>query len=529
MSTENKEPQNKEGNDVTEVTFDITNPETTLEQFEEQLKTDSALKDEYLSDPHNEKFEKFNTLFDMKRAGNYTPGQQLDSEKKGDGEGGAVGSEDNPLESGSARTQEGDTGESTTKDVNLSDEEEVLEIKIPKSLLGTYLKGREAPDAVLEALKGKGEADRTIRQLIEEKREVFDDNLSLRQRLIELQNKKAETPPAPSAGQQLSEQQQEVEDVDYLKEFDDLDPLDEDDWKKGRKLLEKAAKRQKVQPPSEKKPDQTPEQETTVEDSPEVKQGKEELRNAVHTRNFMAIKELQMAVPELQTSVDFQILNQQVDQFFKNIGIVGGSPGDHMKAVNTYFSDTPQGQLLRETCEKQGVKKPDGYDTHQKITRLFTKREKDISGFLEKESKRIGRPIERYEFNENDLPNSSFFDYYLRERGSSGSQQAQQQPPPGGDQQPSSQLQQTIQKHEQQQTAPPKGATEVPAGVGDTNKNLFNGITEAQLRDLTALAVANPMNVTVEQAKYLVELFEKMREKTPELPIPPKLIERSKG
>lgn len=517
-----------------EKVFDFQDPNATLEDFEAELTTNSEFREEYLNDGSNEKYSKFNQLSRLRESGQYTPGQQLPADQSSessitDGNGGQPGQNtapDNGATDANSTDQTSQSSESTT-------EGDSITITISKDLLGTYLTGRSDSEAVVEALKGKTEADKTIRTLIDEKKSVLDENQSLRSEILQYMDKAGQQPNVP--------QVQPIEEITFDGNLDDLDPFDEEDHKKlvnHVKRVQERDSKYNQQLNQQSTDNKQGESEKGKTDTPEVRTARENLYNGMIKAEFADIQSLQAVVPELQTSLSFDALNELVLDTHKKIGIVAGNPAKYMNAVEIYLSDSPEGQSLREKCKSQNITLPPDYEKYQAILKLRGQRENDIAEYMSDESKRLGRKVERYEIGK--IPNSSYHAYFLRNGGDVSKivptfswnqpvQQAQPTPQPSPAPQPQQQpapaattplqpapqqnpggnstLHQTIQQHSQQGNQPaPAHAKEVPNGMGSEHQQvLMGGMTEQQFLDTAALACSNPMSVTPDVAKFVVE------------------------
>lgn len=519
--------------------FDFSN--ATLEQFEDRITHDSEFRQEYLDNEKDEKYKRFDTLAALRETGQYTVGQGLDTDKNDDTDtsGGNGGQPDQTTQDNKS------VGDGTTSTEESTTEDDNVTITLSKSLLGTYLKGREEPEAVVEMLKGKQKADEMIKTLVTERMDALGENQSLRNEILQY---------LKSSGQQQQIPQPQVEEINFDGNPDDLDLYDEGEQKKVRDFIKKVTTRKPATPSPE---DQQKQTELQQQNTQKVNTARDKLLQSMIDNEFADIQSLQIHVPKLQTELDFRALNSLVDDTYKRIGMVAGNPAQYMNAVNTYLSDTPEGKTLRDRCDSQGIKLPKDYEKHQAILRLRGQRENDITNYLKNESERQGRKVERYEVG--TLPNSSYSDYFVRSGGNpsnliptlpwmqqSGQQIQQlpadtppqntpQQPAPapqiqstGQQQQPNNNLQQAIQSHIQSgNQLAPAHATEIPIGVGnEQNKMAFQGMTEAQLLDTAVLAANNPSAVTPEVAKYVVSAF--LTNGVPEENIPMKLLNRSK-
>lgn len=379
MSTATEAQEKKGGSDVKP--FDFATG--TLEQFEDQIDNNPEFRDDYSKNMTDPKYERFHEMIGAKLSGvdiANPQGAQKDQEKQ------------------PANPQGETVAPATEQDLTVS-------LKIPKDLLGSYLVNRTPEEAVIEVIKGKNEADKYIEKLRSKTSALSDETISLRNQLTQALERVNAAPQeqaaaAQAAGPQAEQNAQEVN----LDELESLDLFDPDNHKKVtgaiRSLATQLAEIRKGKPT---------EQPSGQKTTPEIEKARNDNVNELLEREFDEIEELQMKVPELRTPKAFKDLDQDVLNFYTRIDEIAGAK-NYLDGVRRYFSQTPEGQALRDQCAEQKVAPPEGYQAHQQIMTYRTKRNEDKGRYLKNLSQKLGQDISEADIP--PIPHTSYIDYY---------------------------------------------------------------------------------------------------------------------
>lgn len=441
----------------------------SLDEFKGKLDSDREFRDKYLSylsDPSsNEEFNRIHEIYSADFEGRTPP-----QEEKSENPQGETPPKQTPQEDGNQ--EDGGTVE-----------DEILEIKVKKSLLGTYLKNRTTEDAIVEALKGKQQADSYIESQRGRIEELTAQTMDLRKQLMDALQKE----PQAQAVKEIASQGNEIEEVDYEKEIDELDPYDPESLNKMKDFLKKALKN----PKQEKVPEDG---EQSPEGNPLVTEHEKEMKKILFQKELDEIQNLQMQVPELSLPVPFMEMDKQVLDFYKAIGAVSGDSINFMKAVKTYYSNTPQAQQLQEMCTQRGIVPPDGIDRYQKIMTLNGLRKRDRNALREAWAKGNGKDVnEVREWEVPETPNTSLVDYYRREYPQDIRQVK---------------MQAVIEGHKSAQRAAAESRNhvpEIPSNVGNPPQVDVSQISAAQAEQLINMPTER---MTREQAQVVLKLYE---------------------
>lgn len=437
-TTAGSHPTEGENNNVTEVVrFDWENG--TLEQFDEIVVTGKDAKaqnDWLLASPNDPKFERINKLLDDRESGTYTPPSTDDGTKPdesgndgGDGSSSSEGGTEKPPESGT--TQEGGTDD-PAKPPELV---EVNGLKISKDLLGTFLKNHDVNDAIKLALEAQRNGQNFIDDLKPKYNQLQDTTVNLRKQLIEARQKiegleqeaseRKAQPPQQEQRQPINIS--EIETVD----FDNLDAYDPTEMEKVigkfKAVKEKISELNKQietappqkQPKVEPKPtgDQTP---PAKKESPEVKEQLDAIFQSSIDRELDEIADLQRAVPALRSNVPFKDLDIQVANFQAGVAGVAGldpnSGADMAKAAATYYSQTPEGDQLRELCKIRGVNPPDEIEKWSEIMKFRKVRSANIAERARQEEdivlSKTGKKVSVNPYEVAQIKGNTYLDLY---------------------------------------------------------------------------------------------------------------------
>lgn len=411
-----------ENSTVTAKEFDFNT--CTLEEFDTEIinGTNYRARDEWLAagpDSDDPRFSRVNQMLSDRESGKEVSTPESGNQHEGsvqkdgaDGDGAAP-------EGDKEKTTEGDGG---TEGGNGETEVETVEInglKISKDLLAeTFLNGRTPEEAVLEALKAERSGQQFIDDLKPRHAQLQETTIGLRKQLIEAQKAldlaKSEV---VASSQQQQQPQIEVPEID----FDSVDVYDPDAVEKfigdaRKKLDELKAKVKKPTEPSDQQTKTEPEKKEPVKPSKEIQDQVDAIRQSSVDAELVEIAELQRSVPELRGSLPFQQIDQGVANFQQTLAGMTGK--DHISAMNTYYSETPEGEQLRTTCEARGVKPPAEVDLWAKIMEVrkirngnIVKRAKAIEGsILAKTGKRV--TVEPYEVEA--IEENTYLDLYRK-------------------------------------------------------------------------------------------------------------------
>jgi hypothetical protein len=470
--------------------FDLNT--ANLEQFEDKLKTDTELMNEYTSNPNDPKFTKFNEQFELRRTG---------KTQQPDGSAAATPAQ----QAAPAATTETAAAVPPESQAPAEEMVELTNVKIPKGLLSKYLAGgRGAPDAVIEALKSIPEADNTIKNFRTRDDNHINDNLALRKELIKAQQDRADAQllidslkkqRETASAQPIPSVQPKIEEIDF-DVLNDIDLLDmeqhgkvekaKSELAKARKLIE-ASRTQGAQPAAaasvQTQPAKASEASAAPQPAPvsaEMQKSIDALKKLVDDKEFADIAALQAEVPELRTKLPFEVLDKAVANFNHSVANAAGTPGNIGGAVELYFSQTPEGERFRASCKQHGVEAPEGYEIHNHIVgKIRPLRLKNIQVYREKiESKTGGQKLEDWEVL--DAPGISYTELYSKVP-------AYQPPAAASAPQPGAKLQKVIEQHVANTNKPkPYTVPEVPPSmstapivdIGSLPATEFNRLSE---------------------------------------------------
>lgn len=307
----------------------------SVKEFNGKLQADPEFNARYLKDPQAPEFTKINEQVAalMQKHGNKWSDHLNDDVPAADsgasqGQGSSQGSTETAVDVGSFAT----------------DDEIVVNVKVPKLLFGSYLTGRTPDQAILEALKGNQQKDLTISVLKNQSLATHDENLSLRSR-VKIAMEQAAKP-------QVAAIPQEVLDAAAL-DIDNIDHLDPEEVEKANKSRKAMASFVKgIQQPAQ-------------QSAEAAQQAKAEIAKLSEEDEYARIRQLQIEDPSLMTTVDFKSLDQSVRAFIDGMSRVSG--GLSTKDAWTRYNDPQLGEQFRAQCAAAGVVKPAELDQHSKV------------------------------------------------------------------------------------------------------------------------------------------------------------------
>lgn len=264
---------------------------------------------------------------------------------------------------------------------------EISNVKIPKALFGTYLTEKRSPsDAIVEALKGNFEKDKTIEQFKGRNSELSGKTITLQQQLLEatIKAKTAEAQPKQVSVQPIPEDFK-VEDIDF-ESLEGLDLFNPDNHEAVKAGIKKAAEtlksvRQVIatnQAAAKAQQSSTPEPYKPDED-PDVQRHKNDIRSLEIQRDLFEIDSAASQMPQLKMSKPFAEVDAEVSAFYDRIKLASGMQGDRMIAVKHYFGSSPESNAFREICVKSGIVPPADFEKHQIAFRAYQNRKNDMA------------------------------------------------------------------------------------------------------------------------------------------------------
>jgi hypothetical protein len=425
----------------------------TLEEFEARCMADEAYRSDYFSNPHDERFEKFNAMQEAKMTGVEYPQETP-----------APTGEEPPV----APQGQAEPGTPPA-------EEDIISLTIPKSALGTYLKGREAPEAVLEALKGKQNADQYIEKLRKERDDYQNQLLSYQQQ--------SQVPAQPAAqAAQLPEADPDLLSDEQFNELDLFDP--ENQERLGRHL---AAQNREIV--ALRAAASSAVEATSKFTARQQQEAQRQLQQSQTQREFREIEDLQAVAPELRTTRPFTDVDRDVTEFYRRVAESTGMPDD--KALTLYFSQTPEGEALRTRLAGGGIAPPEEYDAHQRVMSIRAQKLRDYNLYVKQLSQQLGRELKPSEVP--PPPNSTYVDYWGKQQGRTVPQLPPAAPPPSQvPQRPAPQAQ-------------PPAAPEVPPGVSVP----LIGPENMSEQDMYTLANKPTAQMSQDEARLLLKIYEK--------------------
>lgn len=482
----------------------------TREQFVDHIKTDEAMRAEFMENPYQEKFSRISAILDGKR---------VDSATIDDGQQQPPTGQQSQQPAQQAQ-QNADSGADDGTSVVINGK------KIPRELFGSYLSGdRSVEDAIVEALKGNSEKDKTISSFIERNNLLNSDTLNLRRQLMTaLQDKGTAQRKADEAASMSSSPQFDVTDVD----FDVLNDVDAYDLDKSPEAIAKAKTalqklknslsgkasvptgQSQQQPPAhsaQPQGGQQPNRQPAPATDPDVEKTREALNQQVVNAEYADIMALQANNPELQTPIPFDQLDRAVGVFHQSAARLAGTPGNEASAMELYFSQTPAGEQFRATCKQSGIEAPEGYMVHQFLVReVRPKRLENMSNYSKVVESKTGKKLEPWELL--DAPGISYSELY-RNTGKYQPAQQQSQASPTQQPAPSSKLQETIRQHSAQPQLPPTATVpDIPPSMGGPQINGLQSIDQGELPYLISKWQECPNDLTREEANKIRVIYE---------------------
>lgn len=344
----------KSQSDGSDSAFDLST--ATLEQFEEEMGRNQEFRNEYLDNPHDERFKRINEMAGYRQSGQEIPAELLNAK---------------PAEENSGAAPAGGEAGAQAGPEEVDVEEYEVTIKVPKNLLvndrNNYLANRKPDEAVIEALKGKVEADRYIQSQSQTISELSSDTVSLRTQLAEAQKRLSAVPPKIEPAGEVLEIDLDSVDPDNINLYD---PEEQETALKILRAVKSGALKfpggKEQEPPassSGKQADTPPANSETV------------LKNS-WTIEMAEIAELQSNRPELMTPVPFATLDVQVRDFLVDaVAKTGIKDPNYIASILRNGGE--DGEMLRKKLSDQQLFIPPGFDQHQKIMQLRALRNKN--------------------------------------------------------------------------------------------------------------------------------------------------------
>jgi hypothetical protein len=433
----------------------------TEEDFRTALDTDLALRTDYLHNSGDQKYTRINNILD-----GVEPEAPVLQEQEA---------------KAPAASPQGDAATPGTLDVSL---------KVDPKLLGTYLTNRTPEEAVIEALRGKVEADRFIETQRGSISSLSAETLKLRRELEATRKATAPQVPAPQAPQpQAAAPKTPQVNVDELKDLDLFDP--ENQKKVFDTIGALAAQVQTLQtaPP---KPETPP----VIPPTPaQQNKANPQLQKHFMEDEIRQIQELQYAIPEYNTSRPIMDIDADVAKAYAQMQRLGGS-------ADLYFAQTAAGEQFRSQCAASNVALPKEFDQWFGVMSFREQRQTDLGKLAKDLSSRTGADIKMYDVM--DTPNHGIIDYYKRSAPKTSANA------------PSSRLQANIEQRRVSQAAaalPEEVVPEIPSNMGQPITDISTW-TEDMMQTLLK---KNYNAMTREEAAQAIEIMKLVDEKPPQV------------
>ena len=293
-------------------------------------------------------------------------------------------------------------------------------VQVSREQLGSYAVNRDPAAAIVEALKGNREKDKTIEALLQRDRENEQSTTSLRQRIKDIEARKQQpaqpaTPAAPAPGSAIVPDDGVSEaDVDALEK--EYDPFDDAGKQKLFVHLRKQAaeiNRLKTGQQEALQPVKNMIEETN---KARAQQAIDEAKRRSTAAEFTEIESLLSAEQELRPQgKTFQQLDLEVAEWIHKVKSIAPKGKD---GYVLFFEQGPAGDAFRAQCEASGATPPQEYKKHQAIMNLRSDRRNAREALRKQLSEWSGKEVQDY-----DLPSEStltYADIYNRRRRQSG-------------------------------------------------------------------------------------------------------------
>lgn len=398
------------------VAFDFENG--SLADFTKRMEDDRGFRQEYLDNPFDHKYDRMNELFQRKQQGEDVGAAAAAPTATAAPGGTPADPNAQPAPAAPAAPSAAATPASPAPEI----EEFEVKIKVPKALLvndrNNYLKDRTPEDAVIEALKGKGEADRFIMDLNSRLGESSKQTMELRRQLAEAKAApaagSAETPPG------FFKMPEGVEKVEFDGDIDDIDLFVEDTHEKVRKALKafQAITKAQPAPAATATPPAKTDSAHGGQQPGSVKLSPEEVGKLTLQKEMDEILALQAAIPELRTPVSFDKLDLSVFGFLTEVGKAIGiknpeSPEGQKAASEYYFSTAEDGQRVRDLCATKKITMPPGTEIHREIMAIRAERNNNRNAARLSLAKASGKDFTDLDVPD-DLPGVTYADVFSR-------------------------------------------------------------------------------------------------------------------
>lgn len=395
-----------------------------------------------------------------------------------------------------------------------TDPDEIVQVAIPKRLLGSYATNRSPQEGIIEALKGNAEKDRVIAMLRDRDEESHGEKMSLRERLRLSEDAKArgvQTPaPAQSTTSVAPAASAPITDLDL--NIDDL-PEDEslfepENIKKLATTNKKMVQLLRKQAQELAAVSQSTSALQTKRQAEDTADEQRQIRDRALRSEFNEIEELQRVEPTLKTTLSFQDLDRAVVSFIKDIGYVAGTgKGEYndaaIAAANRFLNDkSPAGDELRKAAAAKGITPPADLDKHAQIMRVRSERQSTLAQIKRTLEEKSGR---KFEDHEVPLP-FSYVDFHRRLTPSNSAQSVLAARIEGANQ-------------VARASATDQFAREVPPEAGRTDVAL-SSIGGEQLGEL----LKKPSDKYTQQEAALVKQYYESQQ----IPVPEKVLRRAR-
>jgi hypothetical protein len=304
-------------------------------------------------------------------------------------------------------------------------------VKVPKETVDYYMsEGKTRAQAIAEAFKGVKEKDTTIQFLRQENSQTATSATSLKQQLEEFKRNppKPGVDPAAAAAAAAAAIPAEVEidvsGIELLASDEDA-LLDPENRKKLANSLKSVVEGVRA---VNKRVAQTDQKATSIQtaaaDAAEIERIQVAERKA-NAKEFQEIEELYVVEPSLKPTAELQPgvaptfgqLDAAVHKWMVDVGVAAGTGGvwdePTFKAVRTYYSQTPEGEVLRKACADRHIVMPADINKHTAVMQLHSSRSTLRDSLRQQMESVAGRQLKAYEVPDSPL---SMSDIYLRER-----------------------------------------------------------------------------------------------------------------
>jgi len=277
---------------------------------------------------------------------------------------------------GAAPSKPGETPEKKPEETPAAPAKKQVTIEVDEADLGTYATGRQLPDAVLEALKGNKEKDKTIdflknervRGLEQELAEERKNQQSLKQQLAEFERKKTERQQKPAERPKRPE-------IPEIADDDDLIP------EEGQAKVKKALKALR---------DSVGYSEALEKEIDDLKTTVGDLQKSVGARSAQAQPSSEFSAidrfaarhaDKIGSSRKFEEMQQDFIGFMEDLRAVsgtraplyaanGGWSPEVQQQYALFHEDSEAGKALKSRCAERGIALPKDFDALNRLYRI---------------------------------------------------------------------------------------------------------------------------------------------------------------